>query len=139
MNNYYDKIKNNHHIFIYGVCGRCTSTALQRILNSSNEICIFGESWNINCLLLNTIQKLEERNNELWKEEKERDFDLLRKCFFNNKHDKFYANAYRNLDETINSLKTTFSNLCKPINKVSRLFSGCDNMPHINCILLLLV
>ncbi|WP_036382855.1 sulfotransferase [Muricauda sp. MAR_2010_75] len=31
------------HIFIFGVGGRCSSTAMQRILNSSNEVCIWGE------------------------------------------------------------------------------------------------
>jgi len=41
---FYRKVRNQNHIFIFSVMGRSSSTAFQRILNSSSEICIFGET-----------------------------------------------------------------------------------------------
>ena len=41
---FYRKVRHQKHVFIFSVMGRASSTAFQRILNSSGEICIFGET-----------------------------------------------------------------------------------------------
>lgn len=43
ITSYYDEIRNSAHIFIFGVCGRSSTTAMQRLLNSTGQICIWGE------------------------------------------------------------------------------------------------
>jgi hypothetical protein len=41
---FYRKVRHQKHVFIFSIVGRSSSTAFQRILNSSAEICIFGET-----------------------------------------------------------------------------------------------
>jgi hypothetical protein len=39
----YESLKEQRHIFVFGVWGRTSTTAFQRIMNSSRDICIWGE------------------------------------------------------------------------------------------------
>ena len=59
MAGYYESVKHERHVFIRAVCGRSSSTALQRLLNSTNEICIFGEPWGSVDGLVGAIDNLE--------------------------------------------------------------------------------
>jgi hypothetical protein len=117
---FYESIKDNKHIFIYSVCGRSSSTAFQRILNSSNEVCIFGESWGVNGMILSLIHTLKKKNSKAWPEAKLYDLNKLKSCFDNNKHDVFYSNAFRSLDNLISEIISGFVNLFQPVNGTDR-------------------
>jgi hypothetical protein len=39
----YEAIRDQKHVFVFGVWGRTSTTALQRIMNSTRGICIWGE------------------------------------------------------------------------------------------------
>lgn len=39
----YEMVCNGRHVFTFGVWGRTSTTAFQRIMNSSREVCIWGE------------------------------------------------------------------------------------------------
>lgn len=39
----YEDVREERHVFVFGVWGRSSTTALQRILNSTRAICIWGE------------------------------------------------------------------------------------------------
>ena len=83
------EINQAKHIFIYAVCGRSSSTALQRILNSSNEIFMFGE-YHL------TIEKLVDcyfHLAEIDHQKQANELTRLIDCFKQNKHTAFYANA----------------------------------------------
>ena len=83
------EINQAKHVFVYGVCGRSSSTALQRILNSSNEIFMFGE-YHL------TIEKLVDcyfQLAEIDHQKQAKELTRLGNCFEQNKHNAFYANA----------------------------------------------
>ncbi len=119
----YQKIKNEPHIFIYSVYGRTSSTALQRFINSSNEICIFGEpeSMGINNLFLNAIHKLEKDMDRDQYRKKLEELELLKNCYRKNKHKLFYPNAINDLSETVEKLKDLYCNAYKPPIPVKRI------------------
>ena len=84
----YHHCRNIEHIFIYGVLGRSSTTALQRILNSSNEITISGESKGIVTQLLHTLSSLNSFENAF------RDnYDRFKSSFMRNKHNRVYPMA----------------------------------------------
>lgn len=120
MNSIYDSLKENKHIFIYSVSGRTGSTALQRILNSSNEICIFGESHSVSNSMLETIWKLESQNTEIWRKRVNQSFKLLETSFKEDNHARFYAKAVRPINSALNNLKDTFTSYYLPVNNVDR-------------------
>ncbi len=117
----YCDIKDKDHIFIYGVCGRCGSTAVQRILNSSDEVCIWGESWGLTSILLETIKKVQDKYDDRWKRVKAPNFEIFKNSFREKNHNQFYANAFRNLDGLIDSLLNSFSDLFDPIINTDRI------------------
>lgn len=108
MNN---NICDNHHIFIFAVCGRSSSTALQRILNSSHEICIWGEQHLVVDHLMNIIHQLDQfmKDGKVYR-------DVL--CFHSSFKEKYhlypYANAIGNLQEFQNSLIEALCHHLKP-------------------------
>ena len=112
----YKDIKNEKHIFIYSVCGRTSSTAFQRILNSSNQVCIFGETENIVDDILELIENLSQKNWGF----KDVDLSVLIKCFNKNKHDRFYPNAIRNVDIITALLNNIFTEFFRPVIEVKR-------------------
>ena len=108
---YHQSVKDQQHIFLYCVLGRSSSTALQRILNSSNEICIWGEHHLTIDKLVDTIQAAEALRDMPHVAECTR---LLNQCFKKNKHDLFYPNAIGNISGAIDMLKSSISLLLKP-------------------------
>ena len=83
------EINQAKHVFVYAVCGRSSSTALQRILNSSNEIFMFGE-YHL------TIEKLVDcyfHLAEIDHQKQRNELTRLINCFEQNQHTAFYANA----------------------------------------------
>jgi hypothetical protein len=108
---YFNRIKNNQHVFIYAVAGRSSSTAFQRIINSANTVWVWGEQHGIIEHMVSLINLLREKEetpsvktslNEMYHSYKE------------NKHVSFYPNAIGNLDTTIDVLNGSISNLLKP-------------------------
>nr|VFJ93945.1 MAG: hypothetical protein BECKH772A_GA0070896_100644 [Candidatus Kentron sp. H]VFJ94707.1 MAG: hypothetical protein BECKH772B_GA0070898_100664 [Candidatus Kentron sp. H]VFK01332.1 MAG: hypothetical protein BECKH772C_GA0070978_100633 [Candidatus Kentron sp. H] len=112
---HYNRIKGKPNIFIYSVLGRTSSTALQRILNSSNEICIFGESHGVLTKSLDLLARMEEVW-DLYGEE----FPMFRNSFISNKHNVIYPNPL-NLEGNIVLLKMMIANLFNPGFKVERI------------------
>lgn len=39
----YEALKHNRHVFVFGVWGRTSTTAFQRIMNSTRGLCVWGE------------------------------------------------------------------------------------------------
>lgn len=103
----YEKVKDLQHIFIYSVWGRTGSTALQRILNSSKKVVIYGEPHYIIDLILETIYKL--NNETLFGTH----YQLLEEAVRSGRHDKFYANALGNRVNTQKTLAEAVATLLK--------------------------
>ncbi len=120
MNSIYDNLKDNKHVFIYSVLGRTGSTALQRLLNSSNKICIFGESHSVSNSILETIWKLESQNTEAWCKRVSHAFELLETSFKEDNHARFYAKGVRPINSILNNLKDAFTGYYLPVNNVGR-------------------
>lgn len=121
MTQLYQKIKHHEHVFIYSVCGRASSTALQRIVNSSHEVCIFGESRGTTNLLLETINSIHElRHNSAWEKAKGNQFSTFTDSFLKRKHNAFYPNAFRELDDLELLHLASFTDLIRPLGNISR-------------------
>jgi len=116
----YARAKHLRHVWVYSVGGRCSSTALQRLLNSSNEICIFGEPWGAVNTLLKAISTLEGLDTERRRTLTAEHYQLLVDSFARGRHDRFYSNAFRPLDDTLLILKGTLANLLRPVNGARR-------------------
>lgn len=106
----YDRFRNSKHIFIFGVLGRCSTTALQRILNSSEEITVSGESKGIVAQLLYTLKAL-----SLFHDEFRDNYDRFEKCFAKKKHTRIYPMAL-NTEECSDSVKHSIVALLKPLH-----------------------
>jgi hypothetical protein len=108
---YYDKIKNEQHIFIYCVAGRSSSTAFQRIINSSNIVWIWGEQHGIieEIVTLITLMKTYQASSDV-----RSSLAGMYKSYKDNNHIDFYPNAIGNLDTTLVVLYSSMSNLLKP-------------------------
>lgn len=123
---FHNNIKNNKHVFLYHVGGRSSSTAFQRLINSSNEVCIWGESKRLIEQFVSEINRME----DLKKNKGVRlSLQRLRRCYKKNKHDLFYPNALGNLDESIKLQKAVISNFLKPENKNMKRFGFKDIRP----------
>lgn len=109
--NYYFKVKDEQHIFIYCVAGRSSSTAFQRIINSSNTVWIWGEQQGIideTVTLINLMKKCMNDNQNFYS------LSWMYNSFKSNKHLDFYPNAIGNLETTIDILNSSISNILKP-------------------------
>ncbi|HNP17415.1 MAG TPA: sulfotransferase [Fulvivirga sp.] len=116
----YKEIKKEKHIFIYGVNGRSSSTALQRIINSSGEICIWGEAWGIDQPFLDFIEQIEIKKKDFDERLPKEHYDFLKESFITGKHDTFYPNAFNDLSLSIEHIKNAFVEMIKPVNDVKR-------------------
>jgi hypothetical protein len=108
---YYRKIKNEQHVFIYCVAGRSSSTAFQRILNSSNMVWVWGEQHGIideAVSLINLMEKYRSDNDV------KNSLVQMYDSYKNNKHMSFYPNAIGNLDTSIDVVNSSISNILKP-------------------------
>jgi hypothetical protein len=108
---YHQQVKNNEHLFIYGVAGRSSSTALQRLLNSSNEVFIWGEPHYIVDDLAEVMEKLNFLDHSTGVRTS---LERIESCFRRNKHDQFYPNAVGNLQETNDHLSALISGFLRP-------------------------
>ncbi len=117
---FYTDFRYEKHVFIYAVCGRASSTALQRILNSSNEICIWGESWSAADIFLEFIHDIKQKNADIAKTKKNAEFKLFKDCFQTGVHDKFYPNAFRPLNPLIAQAEALFGEAIKPLQGFKR-------------------
>ncbi len=109
-NSSYHRFRKSEHIFIFGVLGRCSTTALQRILNSSGEITISGESKGIVAQLLHTLKAL-----DLFHEEFHDNYDRFEKCFAKKKHNRVYSMAL-NTSECSGLIRNSVVALLKPLH-----------------------
>lgn len=114
---YYNKIKDEQHVFIFSVGGRSSSTAFQRLLNSSNEVWIWGERKELVEQIISCSKLAEELSDHRYVLASS---TLMHQCYLNNKHDKFYPLATGNLKSTIEVLESSIANLLKPWADVNR-------------------
>jgi hypothetical protein len=106
------------HIFIFGVWGRSSTTALQRILNSSGEVCIWGEpGGGAIDDLLGLISHLKQKNLAPEARARKR---ILADAFHRGDHSVNYCMAFPELDPVINDLVSAFMHMFTPINEVER-------------------
>jgi hypothetical protein len=108
---YYESVKNQQHVFLYSVAGRSSSTALQRIINSSNKVWLWGEPHGI----------IDDAISQINNMKKLRDTDFVKASLIHmynsydtNKHIYFYPNAIGNIDTTIDLINSSISNILKP-------------------------
>lgn len=125
---WFNSTKNNKHIFIYSVCGRSRSTLLQRVINSSNEVSIFGEHhylidrlcgslWTM--MLINKALDINVDNIELpeysWmKHIKESNFNF-KQSFIHNSHNRWYPNAMEDMSQSIHLVSLSIAELFHPL------------------------
>jgi hypothetical protein len=107
----------SENIFIYGVCGRSSSTAFQRILNSSNEVFVYGELNGIIENLVNCYYCSKNANHE----GRAKDYEKLLDCFDRNKHNSFYANASKPLETIADKTKDLISEIITDPLNLSRI------------------
>lgn len=110
-------ITHSKNVFIYGVCGRSSSTALQRILNSSDEIFIFGEHHQVIEKLVNCYFHFSEIDHE----RQAKEFKKLIDSFENKLHTSFYANATNNMLPIQAEIKEVILKLLQPPLPYSRI------------------
>ena len=106
----YNRFRNSKHIFIFGVLGRSSTTALQRILNSSEEITVSGESKGIVAQLLHTLKSL-----SLFHDEFRDNYERFEKCFAKKKHTRIYPMAL-NTEECSDSVRHSIVALLKHLH-----------------------
>ena len=106
------------HVFIFGVWGRTSSTALQRLLNSTGQICIWGEPGAfIPDDLLALIDKLDRKNRH---PDEQRRKTGLQRAFSSKDHSQNYAMAFPEMAPAIASLRQAFLQLFPTIEGVDR-------------------
>ena len=121
MFGYYNGIKYNEHVFVFSVGGRTGSTALQRILNSSGEICIWGEPWGAVQSILTFYYQFKEHSDKVRNKKNPDELPFFIQSFETNKHDKFYPNAFRHDENLLNHLKEMLSQMLAPLSdKIAR-------------------
>jgi len=113
-----DEFRNGRHIFIFGVWGRCSSTALQRILNSSGEVCIWGEPGDhLVDDLVGLLARMEKKNDAAGSAERKR---ILSDSFTSGDHSVNYCMAFPKLDSSMDALFTALKGLFQPVVDVNR-------------------
>lgn len=100
----------SENIFIYAVCGRSSSTALQRILNSSDEIFIFGEHHGTIENLVNCYFSFAELDHQAQSQQ----LNKLINCFNTKQHTSFCANATNDTQAIAEEIKKVIINVIKP-------------------------
>lgn len=114
---YYNKIKDEQHVFIFSVGGRSSSTAFQRLLNSSNEVWIWGERKELVEQIISCSKLAEELSDHRYVLASS---TLMHQCYLKNKHDEFYPLATGNLKSTIQVLESSIANLLRPWADIKR-------------------
>ena len=105
------------YVFVFGVCGRTGTTALQRILNSSGEVCIWGEQHHI----VDDITSLLERIETLSKAENyQTQMARFHESFDQDSHSNYYPNAIGYLEELETSITNALKRHLSPINQIQR-------------------
>lgn len=104
-----NNLQEKKNIFVYSVWGRTGSTALQRIMNSSREIVIYGEPHHLIDDIIEPIRIIDEERSLF-----EANYKAFEDALWNEKHDKFYPNALTNLDETKQLLINALATLLRP-------------------------
>jgi hypothetical protein len=103
-------ITQSENIFIYAVCGRSSSTALQRILNSSDEIVVLGEQ-------RSSIEKLVDCYYHLGnidRETQQKELIKLQQCLVSKSHTSFYANAAKDIEPIRTEIYRSILDLLEP-------------------------
>lgn len=113
----YNYFRDKEHVFIYSVCGRSSSTALQRILNSSGKICVYGEPHYLSDKFIDAIKHMKWMNQDPMFAE---NYRLMKQAFQQQNHSLAYANAMPQLDKHINLMASLLCDIFKPLNKVDR-------------------
>lgn len=109
--NLYSQYKDQAHVFIFSVCGRTSSTALQRILNSTDEILIWGESSGIFEKMVTHLNHLENAHQK-YPKVGQKHHKLLVDAFNKKDHTSWYPKATKNLEALISQ---QYELLCKQL------------------------
>ncbi|HTH82999.1 MAG TPA: hypothetical protein VL490_08695 [Mucilaginibacter sp.] len=108
---YHRAVENEQHVFLLCIKPRSSSTAFQRIINSSNTVWIWGEPRG----LINQIANLSQQIKNVGDNEATKlSISQLYHSYNDNKHMLFYPNAIGNSDTTVELVNSAISNLLKP-------------------------
>ena len=114
-------ILEEEHIFIHSLLGRTGSTALQRLLNSSGQITVWGEPWGLIARVLDFANFMDQRRIRLKDSHQHEQYKILVESTKSGVHNKFYPNAFRPLDDSIRMIDHLIVELLKsPDRKVRR-------------------
>jgi hypothetical protein len=113
-----ERFRTAKHVFMFGVCGRSSTTALMRILNSSHEVCVWGEPGDhIVDDLLRVWTALEQKNaNPNFRDRK----DILPRAFREQNHSIAHAMAFPELQPAIADLTRALVHMLAPAIDVDR-------------------
>lgn len=106
------------HVFLFGVCGRSSTTALMRMLNSTQALCMWGEPGDhVVDDLLHVITALRKKNDNP-------DFhlrkEILQRAFRENDHKVSYAMAFPEQGPALARLEQAFIDMFRPVIDVRR-------------------
>ncbi len=111
--------RTGEHIFVFGVWGRTSTTALQRILNSTGQVCIWGEPGNfILDDLLSLISKFTTKNRGTEAQHRKQ---ALQRAFGAGDHSQNYAMAFPEMEPAIEALRQAFARLFPAVEGVERI------------------
>ena len=115
----YEDLKGNQHVFVFGVWGRTSTTALQRILNSTRQLCIWGEPGeylvdNLVDAYLQITARMEAHTSRVFME-------MLPDSFRRNDFGGQVAMAQSDWGESLRKLEQAFVDLFLPLIPIKRL------------------
>ena len=112
--------RSGKQIFVFSVWGRASTTALQRILNSSGEVCMWGEPGEfIVDDLAKAICYLQKKNAQSPLSDARK--QVLQRAFRERDHSVPYALAFPELQPAIDHLCAAFAQLFPPVADVKRI------------------
>lgn len=118
LDDYYTAIKNERHLFVFGVCGRTSTTAFQRIVNSTNQLNIWGEPGDY------VIDNIVESIMHLESKSKARHAAVRRKqlqqAFRKGRHNVDYAMAFRDMAHAVRLMRCALAEMLRPVTEVNR-------------------
>ncbi len=112
-------LRYEEHVFVFGVCGRSSTTALMRILNSTHQICVWGEPGNfIVDDLLRVIRELEAKDAGV---ESRMRKEILLDAFRKRDHKLCHAMAFPDPRPALDHLVAALVDLIRPAIDVRRM------------------
>lgn len=114
-----EELREQRHVFIFAVNGRSSSTALMRILNSSHDICVWGEPGEYFVDdTMELIARLQAKNENPHFQERK---TLIQQAYRERNHQIGHAMAFPELAPAISALVSSFVAMFAPVIDIKRI------------------